>query len=308
MSKVLVTGGAGFLGSHLVRALEQKEMDVVVLDDLSTGFMENLSGTGAKFIRGTVENADIVRKSADGCDVIFHLAALVSVPMSQKYPEKCLSINVGGTKNILASAEKLGIRKIVFISSASVYGSQPNLPQRESDAVIPESPYAETKLLSEKLCSEWSERTGGNAISIRLFNGFGPRQRADSQYGAVIPRFLAAAMNGKNIEIFGDGEQTRDFIFINDIVSALMFLMEKDFSGIVNLARGEKISINQLAELVQKIAGRRIPMEFKKSRSGEVRHSIADISKIKSLGFEPEISLQKGLEITLNAIQNGKKR
>jgi len=302
LEKILVTGGAGFLGSHLVYALERENFDVVVLDDLSTGFLKNISQTRAHFIEGTVENENIVRKSAEGCGAIFHLAAMVSVPLSIENPRKCFSVNVNGTKNVIMAAEKNGIEKIVFVSSASVYGSVPKIPQREDDETFPESPYAESKLRSEEMLSEWSKRTGGTAVSVRLFNGFGPRQRGDSQYSAVIPRFLSAALDGKPIEIFGDGEQTRDFIFVDDIVNALLFLMKSNFSGVVNLARGEGISILQLAEVVREIAGREIPVEFKKSRKGEVRHSVADISKLKSIGYQPEISLKEGLKITLNSL------
>lgn len=305
MGKILVTGGAGFLGSNLVNALECAGQSVVVLDDLSTGYRENLASANAELVVGSVEDAELVKSCAKECDAIFHLAALVSVPMSYQNPDKCRSVNVGGTINVLSAAEKMSVGKVIFISSASVYGAEPSLPQREDDEPNPKSPYAKSKLESELLCEQWAKKTGGSAISVRLFNGFGPRQRSDSQYGAVIPMFISAAMQNKPLQIHGSGEQTRDFIFIKDAVRALLMLLETDFSGVINVAGGREISIIKLAHIVKSLAGNNIPFEFCSRRAGDVERSCADISKLMELGFRTEYSLKRGIEITIEALKNG---
>ena len=305
MGKVLVTGGAGFVGSHLTNALETVGRDVIILDNLSTGDVDNLHGTSAELVVGSVEDAALVEKCAQNCDTIFHLAALVSVPISFEEPELCSAINIGGTENVLHVAERLKIKKVIYMSSASVYGSNPILPQREDDTPAPESPYAKSKLESEWMCNDWSERTNGYAVSVRLFNGFGHRQRADSQYGAVIPRFLKTALDKKPITIFGNGEQTRDFIFIDDVVQALLRFMDCDFSGIVNLACGQETSILQLANMTREILKTDIPIVFKDKRKGDVHRSVADVSRLKKLGFQARFEIYKGIKITLDAMRNG---
>ena len=298
MRKILVTGGAGFIGSHLISVFEKDGYTVTVLDDFSTGKWENLSHTNAVVVDGSVENYSLVEKAAQRCDAIFHLAALVSVPKSIENPELCKSVNEGGTENILNVAEKSGIGYVAFMSSASVYGLNPKIPQSENDPTEPDNPYAQSKVFGETACYKWAERTGGKAACVRLFNSFGPRQNVESRYGAVVSSFFDALIRGRNLHIFGDGMQMRDFIFIHDVVHALVFLMEKNYSGVINLACGKKNTILELARSIKSLSENNIDIVFEEPRKSDIKYSIADVSRLKKLGFHPGYTLMEGLRTT----------
>jgi len=302
MEKVIVTGGAGFIGSHLAEELARRGYQVTILDDLSTGEMENikelLKKGSVQFIQDSITNFSLLKELFQGAIYVFHQAALPSVPRSVKDPLAANEVNITGTLNVLLAARDNKVRKVVYASSSSVYGDTPTLPKKEDMVPHPQSPYAVSKLAGEHYCRVFQEVYGLATACLRYFNVYGPGQNPDSQYAAVIPRFIRWASEGSPLIIFGDGEQTRDFTFIADAVEADILAAESNASGVFNIGRGKSIAINELAQLVIKLTGNNVEPVHRESREGDIRHSLADISKAKTLGYEPRYNLEEGLEET----------
>jgi nucleoside-diphosphate-sugar epimerase len=306
--KVLVTGGAGFIGSHIVRRLLDLEHEVVVLDNFSTGRRSNLDAVASdiELIEGDVAELDHVEQAVAGCDAVYHEAALPSVPRSIADPLASHAANATGTLNVLVAARDAGARRVVIASSSSVYGSVPDLPKRESMPTLPVSPYAVSKLAAESYCRSWFDLYGLETVALRYFNVFGPRQDPLSAYAAVVPRFIAAYKAGEPPVIFGDGEQSRDFTYIDNVVDAnLAALSSPDAPGrIYNIACNDRITLNQLATELREIMGATVKPVHAAPRPGEVRHSQAAIDAAQAdLGYEPKISLREGLERTVAAFE-----
>ncbi len=302
MEKVIVTGGAGFIGSHLAEELARRGYQVTILDDLSTGEMENikelLKKGSVQFIQDSITNFSLLKELFQGAIYVFHQAALPSVPRSVKDPLAASEVNITGTLNVLLAARDNKVRKVVYASSSSVYGDTPTLPKKEDMVPHPQSPYAVSKLAGEHYCRVFQEVYGLATACLRYFNVYGPRQNPDSQYAAVIPRFIRWASEGSPLIIFGDGEQTRDFTFIADAVEANILAAEGNASGVFNIGRGKSIAINELAQLVIKLTGNNVEPVHREPREGDIRHSLADISKARTLGYEPRYNLEEGLEET----------
>ena len=304
---VLVTGGAGFIGSHLVEELVQRGYRVTILDDLSTGKLENienfLNKGSADFVKGSITDLSLLQKLFQGAHYIFHLAALPSVPRSIENPLASHQVNLTGTLNVLLAARDNSIKKVVYSSSSSVYGDTPTLPKREDMPPNPQSPYAVSKVASEYYCHVFYQVYGLPTVSLRYFNVYGPRYEPNSPYAAVIPRFIKMVTEGRPPVIFGDGEQTRDFTFIKDTVEAIVIAAESSATGIFNVGSGERLSINHLAELVINLVGNTVKPTHCKPRPGDISHSLADISRIKALGYEPKYNTEKGLKETIASLQ-----
>ena len=294
--KILITGGAGFIGSHLVEHFQHKA-EVVVFDDFSTGSEKNIEGMECKVIRGDITDPDAVDSAMNGVDYVFHLAAFVSVPESLKDPEKCFAVNVGGTENVLEAALKNKVKKVVFSSSCAVYGDSPDLPKKESMTPDPKSPYAESKLKAENLCADYSKK-GLPTCCFRFFNVFGPRQDPKSQYAAAIPIFISNALKNLPLTIFGDGKQTRDFIYVNDVVNAFTLAIG-DITGVFNVGTGIETSVDQLTKRIISLSGSKSEIKYAPARAGDILRSFGDISKIKDRGFSLRQSLDEGLSVTI---------
>jgi len=297
--RILVTGGAGFIGSHLVERF-QGRAEVCVLDNLRTGFRRNLDGLAHEFFEGSIEDEDLLRRVTRGVDYVFHLAAMVSVPESVARPEECARTNAGGTRLVLQAALNAGARKVVFASSAAVYGNNPATPKREDMTPEPQSPYAATKLAGERHCEEFAEHLGLETASLRFFNVFGPRQNPAGAYAAAVPALIDKALRGEPLTIFGDGGQTRDFIDVRDIAGALEFAASRrGVRGVFNCGYGHAISIRELAEKIRTLARSVSPLVFAPERVGDVRHSLADVGKLRAAGWQPQGSLEGGLARTV---------
>ena len=295
--KFLVTGGAGFIGSHLVRRLSTRG-PVTVLDDLSSGKKENLAGLGCAFLPGSILDPAPLAEACAGATHVFHLAALVSVPESVSHPARCHEINVEGTRRVLAAAAQAGVRRLVLASSCAVYGDEPTMPKKETSPVAPASPYAESKLAGEKICAEASLP----AVALRFFNVYGPRQDPRGPYAAAVPKFLEAARAGSPITIFGDGHQTRDFVYVDDVTAALEHAaLSPSLSGIYNVASGHSVSVLHLAELVLGLTGLRSVIRHAPARPGDILHSSASIEKLRATGWKPSFDLAAGLQNILSA-------
>jgi len=297
--RVLVTGGAGFIGSHIVEHFQGKA-DVRVLDNLRSGCRKNLEGLEHEFIEGSITDRDAVRNAVDGVDYIFHMAAMISVPESMEKPIECIEINTTGTLVVLEEAAKAGVKKLCFSSSAANYGDNPVVPKVETMLPEPKSPYAITKLDGEYYCALFT-REGKLATGVmRYFNVFGPRQDPNSAYAAAVPIFIDKAVKNEPITIFGDGEQTRDFIYVKDIVAANVFLAMNDTEpGFFNVAYGQRLAIHDLAEKIIELTGSSSTIEYAPERAGDVKHSMASLDKITAAGFEPASSLEDGLAATI---------
>lgn len=297
--KVLITGGAGFIGSHLAGHFHG-EAEVRVLDNLRTGFRENLDGLDVEFLEGSVCDRDIVRKSVAGVDFVFHLAALVSVPESMAKPRECVDINVGGLLNVLEESAAAGVKKLCFASSAAVYGDNPLVPKVEEMLPEPKSPYAITKLDGEYYCGMFQNEGRLKTACLRFFNVFGPRQDPNGPYAAAVPIFFHRALDGKPLTIFGDGTATRDFIFVKDIVAALVHLAETSgLSGVYNAGYGKSTSIGYLARKILEITGSASEIVHGPERVGDIKHSLANVDKLRNTGFYPQGDLVSGLESLL---------
>ena len=301
--KVVVTGGCGFIGSNIAEELIKKH-HVVVIDDLSTGRIENIQSLQDKenfeFVRGNITDLGLLKQIFEDVDCIFHQAAIPSVQRSVENPIDTNEANIKGTLNVLIAARDCGVKKVVYASSSSVYGDTPELPKKENMKPNPQSPYAVSKLTGEYYCKVFSDIYGIKTICLRYFNVYGPKQNPASEYAAVIPRFINRVLNNQPPIIFGDGNQTRDFTFVKDIVKANILAMEKNVEGVFNIAYGQQISINELANKIMEIVGVKLNPVYDKPRPGDIRNSLADISLAKQkLGYMPEYSLEKGLEVTI---------
>lgn len=297
--KIVITGGAGFIGSNLAEELsKEKDNEIIIVDDLSTGKTENLKkfNQNIKFVRGSITDLDRLKRIFEDVDYVFHQAAIPSVPRSIKDPIAANNANINGTLNVLVAAKDSSVKKVIYASSSSVYGDTPELPKREDMRANPKSPYAVTKLVGEYYCDVFNEVYGLNTISLRYFNVYGPRQDPYSDYAAVIPRFINMVSENKPPMIYGDGEQTRDFTFVKDVVRANVLAAKSDAKGVYNIAYGNRISINELAEMIMKLMGKNLKPVHDAPREGDVKHSLGDISRAKKgLGYEPRYSLEEGL-------------
>jgi len=300
--RVLITGGAGFIGSNIAQSLHG-DNEIIVLDDLTTGKRKNLEGLDVELVEGSIRDADKVRGAMEGVDYVFHHAAIASVPRSVDDPISSNQVNVCGTLRVLMEARDAKVSKVVFASSSAIYGDAPSEIKREQDLPAPISPYAVTKLTGEMYCRNFWLNYRLPTCSLRYFNVYGPRQDPSSDYAAVIPRFITAAMAGRPLTIFGDGEQTRDFVFVKDVVQAniLAATDEEHHGEVFNVASQEKVTINQLASLVLRSLGLKEEgnIVHQGERKGDVKHSLADIGKARSmLGYSPAYGLNEGLSIT----------
>jgi len=296
---VLVTGGAGFIGSHLVEQFQGKAR-VRVLDNLRSGFRHNLDGLACEFIEGSILDRELVRRAVHGADYVFHLAAMISVPESMQKPIECSEINTHGTLVLLEEAAKANVKKLVFSSSAAIYGDNPSVPKVETMTPEPKSPYAVTKLDGEYYCQMFTREGWLPTVALRYFNVFGPRQDPASPYAAAVPIFIDRALKNRPLTIFGDGEQTRDFIYVKDIVAANVFAAtHPEMSGVFNVAYGRRITINELAATILRLTGSQSVIDHLEERPGDVKHSLASIEKLRAAGFQPTGSLAEGLAATV---------
>ncbi|MDP7005595.1 MAG: NAD-dependent epimerase/dehydratase family protein [Phycisphaerales bacterium] len=300
---VLVTGGAGFIGSHLTQHLAELDCDVRVLDDFSSGYRKNLKGIDATITEGSIIDNNNLSFAFDGCSVVFHLAAMVSVPLSIEEPEKCFEINVQGTKNVVDAATRTGCNRVVFASSAACYGPNPSLPSSEADRTFPKSPYAQSKLDAELIIANATSvdcNSGVSGVSLRYFNVFGEKQDPKSQYAAVVTAFSEAIKKSKSPVIYGDGNQTRDFVHVNNIVHANLLAAShpKRFCGeVYNVGTGKQTSLLELLSIMSNDDVHNAT-HFE-GRAGDVRHSCADLTSItKKIGYQPiENTAQRLLDL-----------
>jgi UDP-glucose 4-epimerase len=297
--RILITGGAGFIGSHLVEHF-QGTAEIVVLDNLRSGYRHNLDGLDHTFIEGNVTDPAAVARAMQGVDLVFHLAAMISVPESMARPRECVDINVTGLLHVLEAAESAGVKKLVLASSAAVYGNNPTVPKTEDMTPEPKSPYAITKLDGEYYLEMFRREGRLNTASLRFFNVFGPRQDPASAYAAAVPIFIRKAIAGEEITIFGDGGQTRDFIHVRDIVAALVHAAtHPDLTGTFNVGYGTSMTVNELADRIIRLSGSSSKITHLPERPGDVRHSRAAIDKLLATGFRHVSSLEQGLAETL---------
>jgi len=305
---VIVTGGAGFIGSNIARTLA-RENNVTVIDNLSTGFQENIKdlidSKKISFIQNSINDLEILQKTFQNVDYVFHQAAIPSVPRSVENPIQSNDANVNGTLNVLVAAKDNNVKKVIYASSSSVYGDTPTLPKKEDMAPCPSSPYAVNKITSEYYCKVFTEVYGLSTVSLRYFNVYGQRQDPSSEYAAVIPNFITRILNDESPIIYGDGQQTRDFTYVNDVVNANILAAERNATGTFNIAGGKRISIDELAKNIMNICGKNIDLIYKDPRPGDILHSLADISKAQEkLGYETRFNLSEGLEETVKWFQN----
>jgi UDP-glucose 4-epimerase len=305
MAKVLVTGGAGFIGSNLVRALRERGDDVRVLDNFSTGFRANLDGLdGVEVVEGELRSYERVHNAVRGVELVYHLGALGSVPRSVQDPLTSNAVNVEGTLNVLLAARDEGIRRVVFASSTSVYGTEPPLPTREDERLDPISPYGVAKLAAERYCAAFSRvYEAFETVVLRYFNVYGPRQSPSSQYAAVIPLFIAAIAGGEPVTIYGDGEQSRDFTYVEDAVAATLAAGEADGASghAFNVAGGRPARVNDVADTISRLLDKPVERKLAPRRPGDIRDSYADITAAREvLGYVPQIQLEEGLRRTID--------
>jgi nucleoside-diphosphate-sugar epimerase len=306
--KALVTGGGGFIGSHLARRLLRDGYEVRVLDNFASGRRENLFDIwdDIELVEGDIQSYERVHNAVRGCHVIGHLAALPSVPRSVQDPLTSNATNVTGTLNVLLAARDAGIGRLVYASSSSVYGASPDLPKREEQPTLPISPYAVAKLAGESYCRAFNEVFGLETVSLRFFNVFGPGQDPLSQYAAVIPRFITTLLEGRSPTIYGDGEQSRDFTYVDNVLDGITLALGTPGNGgqVFNLATGHGVTLNQLFRQLAEIIGSEVEPVYEPGRPGEVRHSEADVTRAKeALGFEPAVSTEEGLARTVESFQ-----
>jgi nucleoside-diphosphate-sugar epimerase len=314
MSKVLVTGGAGFIGSNLTEALVKQDHRVRVLDNFSTGKRENLifdkTYSSLEIIEGDIRDLTICQRATRDIEYVFHQAALPSVQRSVEDPETSNSVNVEGTLNVLLAARDAGVKRLIYASSSSVYGDTPTLPKSEEMSPNPLSPYALQKYVGEQYCKLFFQLYGLETVSLRYFNIFGPKQDPNSIYSAVIPRFIDALIEGRPPTIFGDGEQSRDFTYIDNVIQANLLAMSAvQLNGeAINVACGRKRSLNQLLEILKDITGSKVSAVYQEPRKGDVRHSLADVQKGKRiLDYEPRVGIEAGLKKTMEYFQKRRK-
>ena len=304
--RFLVTGGAGFIGSNIVERLVKEGHKVRVLDNFSTGRRENIAHLLDKIelIEGDIRDLDTCRKAVEGVDFVLHQAALPSVQKSIEDPLTTFQVNALGTLNLLIASKEAGVRRFVFASSSAIYGDDPNLPNREEALPTPICPYGTSKLIGENLCRAFYKSYGLSVVSLRYFNVFGPRQALEGEYSAVIPAFITAFLDGKRPTIYGDGEQTRDFIYVENVVEAnILACFKEGIDGeVFNVASGKATSVNELFRVIRELNGKKeVEPIYAPPRPGEARHSLADIRKAREkLGYRPAIDLADGLKRTLS--------
>jgi UDP-N-acetylglucosamine/UDP-N-acetyl-alpha-D-glucosaminouronate 4-epimerase len=302
----LVTGGAGFIGSHIASALLAEGARVRVLDDLSTGHRENIDEIGGDvdFIQGSVADEGLLAKALEGVELVFHEAAIPSVPRSVKVPQQTHVASVDGTFSLLLAARDQKVRRVVYAASSSAYGDQPTLPKSEQMSPDPLSPYAVAKLVGEYYCRVFTRVYGLETVSLRYFNVFGPRQDPGSQYSGVVSRFISSLLSGERPVIYGDGEQSRDFTYIDNVVGANLKAAEASGASgrVINVANGMRITLNQLLAELKDLTGKHdVEAEYLEPRVGDVRHSLADISMARELlGYESKVDLREGLQRTID--------
>jgi UDP-glucose 4-epimerase len=302
--KILVTGGAGFIGSHIVEHF-QGRAEVRVLDNLRSGFKHNLAGFQHEFIEASILDRGAVRRAVQGVDYIFHLAAMISVPESMAKPIECDELNTRGTLVVLEEAAQAGVKKLVLSSSAAIYGDNPIVPKVETMFPEPKSPYAITKLDGEYYCKMFADEGRLQTACLRYFNVFGPRQDPKSQYAAAVPIFIHRALKGETITIYGDGEQTRDFIYVKDIAAAnAYFATQSPATGVFNVAYGRKMTINELATTICRLTCSSSEIKYTAERPGDVKHSMAAVEKLRAAGFTPTGNLSDGLAATVAFFQS----
>ena len=304
MKKVVITGGSGFIGSHLAEELAGRDYQVIILDNLTTGRIENIRSfvdrKNVEFTEVSITEVGLLRNIFKDVSYVFHQAAIPGVPQSINNPIATHQVNATGTLNVLMAARDCGLKKVVYASSSSVYGDTPTLPKTEDMIPNPQSPYAVSKLAGEYYCGVFTRVFGLPTICLRYFNVYGPRQNPDSDYAAVIPRFITAVLSGRPPVIYGDGKQTRDFTFVRDVVKANILAAEGESTGIYNIGSGQRTSIASLAHLVAKLMGKEvIKPVHENERTGDIRHSLADISKAETFGYTPGFSLSEGLKLTV---------
>lgn len=304
-NKAVVTGGTGFIGSHIADELVKQNYRVTIFDNLSTGKMENIAQLDGKieFVEGSVTDLNLLSSVFKGADFIFHEAAVASVKKSVDDPLYANNENVTGTLNVLIAARDNSIKKVIYASSSAIYGNEPTLPKRESIMPDPRSPYAVSKLAAEYYCLVFNKLYGLNTTCLRYFNVFGPRQDPGSQYSAVIPLFIKNIYSGRSPVIFGDGEQTRDFVYVKDVVQANILAAESNSTGIFNIGCGKSISINKLTQILLGLMDRPdIKPVYQAMRTGDVRDSLADITYAKNFGYSPTFTLEQGLKETIELL------
>jgi UDP-glucose 4-epimerase len=305
--KALVSGGAGFIGSHLVDKLVKDGYEVVVLDNLSTGNLENLRAhlnrSSFRFVRGNICDGRFAKVASKSVKSVFHLAAITSVPLSIENPEITTEVNLNGTKNLLQNAAHNGVERFIYVSTCAVYGDPTYLPVDEKHPTNPESPYATSKLKAEQECIKLGEKCGFRTTILRLFNVYGPRQKY-GEYGGVTAQFINKLRNNEPLIIYGDGTQTRDFVHVNDVIKALMLALDDTKTSkeyIFNIASGKPTSVNELAQLLMKLLdSKQTTLKYVEARRGDIKHSYANIKKAETvMGFKPKISLKEGLSTLL---------
>jgi len=306
MKKVVVTGGAGFIGSHLAEELARRGYYVIILDDLSTGRMKNIENLlkkeNAEFIQGSITDLPLLRKLFQNVEYVFHQAALSSVPRSMEDPLTTNEVNIKGTLNVLMAARENRVRKVVYAASSSVYGDALALPQKEHMPLNPLSPYALTKLVGEYYCRIFHQLYSLPTVCLRYFNVYGSRQDPQSQYAAAVPAFAERISRNLPPIIFGDGEQSRDFTFIQDVVRANILAAVNDAEGVYNIGSGKSVTINQLAKAILNLMQKDLRPIHEEPRPGDPRHTLADISKARSFDYEPKWTLEDGLRETIKEL------
>lgn len=311
ITRYLVTGGAGFIGSHIAETLLKQGESVRVFDNFATGRSSNLEALQGlaghfEFVQGDLRDSNAVRAAVEGVEVVFHEGALASVPRSIAEPVASLETNIQGTQNVLLAARDAGVRRVVYASSSSVYGDTPVLPKHEEMPTAPMSPYAVQKLTGELLCGVFTRIYGLETVALRYFNVFGPRQDPTSEYAAVIPRFLTALLENRRPIVFGDGEQTRDFTYIENVVQANLLAATSSAAvgAAMNIGCGERVSLNAVLQTAGELLGMSVHAEYRDPRPGDVRDSLADISRARRLlDYRPKVIFREGLARTLSSLQ-----
>lgn len=307
MKKVVVTGGAGFVGSHLAEALAARGYALIILDNLSTGRLENIAPLYGKrhvdFVRGSITDLPLLQTLFKDTDYVFHLAAIASVPRSMENPLEAHETNATGTFNVLLAARDNKVKKVVNAASCAVYGDAPGLPKTENMPFNPLSPYAAAKLAAENYAEVFRKVYGLATVSLRFFNIYGPRQNPDSDYAAAIPKFIKLNLQKKAVTIYGDGTATRDYVYVKDAVNAFILAAESEAAGIYNIGGGKSITVNDLVALISRLTGNDSPPVYSAPRPGDILHSLADISKAKTFGYKPQYNFEAGLKETIAAMQ-----
>ncbi|PYK76100.1 MAG: dTDP-glucose 4,6-dehydratase [Verrucomicrobia bacterium] len=301
--RILITGGAGFIGRHISEHFQDRA-EVRVLDNLRCGFKSNLSGLDCQLIVGSILDRDLVREAMKGVDFVFHLAAMVSVQESVQKPNDCAEINTVGTAIVLEEAARARVKKLIFSSSAAIYGDNPTIPKIENMPAEPKSPYATSKYEAELNCRSFTNEGRLATVALRYFNVFGPYQVPGSRYTAAVPAFIEKAIRNEPITIFGDGRQTRDFIYVKDVAAAnAFFALKSQATGVFNVACGKQITITDLALTIRNLTKSTSTINYGAERSGDLKHSLADVDKIRTAGFRPVCDLAGRLRATIEFVR-----